>query len=137
MLRWAYGYLAVAVVVAIGFAVVQGTHRSERRVVIPATEQGATGAPGVSNDEAELDAESQPEDDTEFQDESDPEDDRANIRTRVSCKRTARRKIRANGKTRASGRTKAASKTKATSSTSSSPAQAATMWSRQWSTVRP
>ncbi len=74
MLRWAYGYLAVAVVVAIGFAVVQGSHRSERRVVIPATEQGATGAPGVSNDEAELDAESQPEDDTEFQDESDPED---------------------------------------------------------------
>ena len=34
MLRWAYGYLAVAVVVAIGFAVVQGSHRSERRVVI-------------------------------------------------------------------------------------------------------
>jgi hypothetical protein len=30
MLRWAYGYLAVAVVVAIGFAVVQGTYRPER-----------------------------------------------------------------------------------------------------------
>ena len=37
MLRWAYGYLAMAVVVAIGFAVVQGTHRAERRVVTPAT----------------------------------------------------------------------------------------------------
>jgi aspartyl protease family protein len=72
MLRWAYGYLAMAVVVAIGFAVVQGTHRSERRVVTPATEQNATGAPDVGTDEAEFedDSESQLEDDSEFQDDS-------------------------------------------------------------------
>jgi aspartyl protease family protein len=64
MLRWAYGYLAMAVVVAIGFAVVQGTHHAERRVATPATEQNATGAPDVGTDEAEF------EDGSEFQDDS-------------------------------------------------------------------
>ena len=74
MLRWAYGYLAVAVVVAIGFAVVQGTHRPERWVVTPATEHDATGARSVGTDEMELESESQPEDESEFQDESGLED---------------------------------------------------------------
>jgi clan AA aspartic protease (TIGR02281 family) len=35
MLRWAFGYLAMAVVVAIGFASLQGGDGSERRVVSP------------------------------------------------------------------------------------------------------
>ena len=99
MLRWAYGYLAMAVVVAIGFAVVQGTHRAERRVVTPATEHDATSAPSVGTDEAELESESQPEDDSEYQDESDLGDDSQyqdesdpgdyGFRTRVSWKTTA------------------------------------------------
>jgi clan AA aspartic protease (TIGR02281 family) len=72
MLRWAYGYLAMAVVVAIGFAVVQGTHRAERRVVTPA-EHEATDARDVGTDENEL--ESEPEGDGEYQDESDFSDD--------------------------------------------------------------
>ena len=75
MLRWAYGYLAMAVVVAIGFAVVQGTHRAERRVVTPATEHDATSTSSVGTDEAELESESQLEDDTEYQDETDFGDD--------------------------------------------------------------
>jgi clan AA aspartic protease (TIGR02281 family) len=77
MLRWAYGYLAMAVVVAIGFAVVQGSQRVERRVVTPATEQNATGAPDVGTGEAELDeeSESQLEDGSEFQDDSDLTDE--------------------------------------------------------------
>jgi aspartyl protease family protein len=75
MLRWAYGYLAMAVVVAIGFAVVQGSHQPDRRVVTPANEQDATGAGSVGADEMDLESESQPEDDSEFQDESGVEDD--------------------------------------------------------------
>jgi aspartyl protease family protein len=75
MLRWAYGYLAMAVVVAIGFAVVQGTHRAERRVVTPATEHDATSTGGVGTEDAELEGESQPEDDSGYQDESDFSDD--------------------------------------------------------------
>ena len=75
MLRWAYGYLAMAVVVAIGFAVVQGPHRAERRVVTPATEHDAKGTGSVGTDDAELEGESQPEDDSGYQDESDFSDD--------------------------------------------------------------
>jgi clan AA aspartic protease (TIGR02281 family) len=75
MLRWAYGYLAMAVVVAIGFAVVQGTHRAERRVVTPAAEHDATSTGSLGTDEAELESESQLEDDSEYQDETDFGDD--------------------------------------------------------------
>ena len=75
MLRWAYGYLAMAVVVAIGFAVVQGIHRAERRVVTPATEHDATSTGSVGTDEAELESDSQLEDDSEYQDETDFGDD--------------------------------------------------------------
>jgi clan AA aspartic protease (TIGR02281 family) len=74
MLRWAYGYLAMAVVVAIGFAVVQGTNRAERRVVTPAAEHDATSTGSVGKDEAELESESQLEDDSEYQEETDPGD---------------------------------------------------------------
>ena len=73
MLRWAYGYLAMAVVVAIGFAVVQGTHRAERRVVTPTTEHDARSPGSVGSDEAEL--ESEPEDDSEYQDDIEYQDD--------------------------------------------------------------
>jgi clan AA aspartic protease (TIGR02281 family) len=77
MLRWAYGYLAMAVVVAIGFAVVQGSHRVEHRVVTPATEQAATGAGDVGADQADLEdeSESQFEDDSELPEDSGLTDD--------------------------------------------------------------
>ena len=54
MLRWAFGYLAMVVVVAIGFASLQGVERSERRVATAATKHSAMRERHRSRDEADL-----------------------------------------------------------------------------------
>jgi clan AA aspartic protease (TIGR02281 family) len=81
MLRWAFGYLAMAVVVAIGFASLQGSDRPERRVVSPATKHSAT-SPRVGrveqrqlDDEADLDDEGDQEDGGALDDEGEADDE--------------------------------------------------------------
>ena len=93
MLRWAYGYLAMAVVVAIGFAVVQGTpsrrargrdsgHRARRhehrqrghRRGGAREREPAGGRQRVIQDDSEYQDESDPGD-SEFQDEGELESD--------------------------------------------------------------
>ena len=54
MLRWAFGYLAMAVAVAIGFASWQGLERPERRVATAATKHSALRERQRSRDEADL-----------------------------------------------------------------------------------
>ena len=54
MLRWAFGYLAMAVVVAIGFASLQGSERPERRVATAATKHSAMRERQRAHDDAEL-----------------------------------------------------------------------------------
>jgi aspartyl protease family protein len=79
MLRWAFGYLAMAVVVAIGFASLQGGDGSERRVVSPG--QHSTSSRAVRTDqrqligEGDLADEGDLEDEGEAEVEGDPEDD--------------------------------------------------------------
>ena len=54
MLRLAFGYLAIAMVVGIGFASLQGGARPERRVAAAATQHSAVRERQTSNDEADL-----------------------------------------------------------------------------------
>ena len=50
MLRLAFGYLAVAVVVAIGFASLPDSEPTERRVASPAAKHGATSERAYQDD---------------------------------------------------------------------------------------
>jgi clan AA aspartic protease (TIGR02281 family) len=54
MLRWALGYLAMAVVVTIGVASLPGSERPERRVATAATKPSAVRERHRSHDEADL-----------------------------------------------------------------------------------
>jgi clan AA aspartic protease (TIGR02281 family) len=74
MLRWAFGYLAMAVVVAIGFASLQGSDGSERRVVSPATKHG-TSSRGVRVEQRELIDEGDLADEGDLNDEGEAEDE--------------------------------------------------------------
>ncbi len=101
MLRLAFGYLAVAVVVAIGFAFLPDSEPTERRVASPAAKHGAKSERAYQDDG-----------DDQTQDE---ENDESPGRT------TAMPKTRATPKTKATPRTKATSKTRATSTTRAMP----------------
>ena len=54
MLKLAFGYLAIAIVVAIGFSSMPGSERSERRVVAAATKHGAVRERRQANQDADL-----------------------------------------------------------------------------------
>jgi aspartyl protease family protein len=81
MLRLALGYLAMAVVVAIGFASLQGYERPERRAAAPASERAAASEDdGLSEDEsfASEDEDYASEEDENYQSEDEsyaPEDE--------------------------------------------------------------
>jgi clan AA aspartic protease (TIGR02281 family) len=68
MLRWAFGYLAMAVVVAIGFAALQDSDRPERRSVSAAARHGP---PSARSERAYQD---EVESDSAWEDESAPDD---------------------------------------------------------------
>lgn len=75
MLRWAFGYLAMAVVVAVGFAALQGSGGPERRSVSAATKHSAASARSVRAYESEPENESAWEDESYSEDEGYPEDE--------------------------------------------------------------
>jgi hypothetical protein len=54
MLRWAFGYLAMAVVIAIGFASLQGVERPERRVATAVTKHSAVRERQRAHEDADL-----------------------------------------------------------------------------------
>jgi clan AA aspartic protease (TIGR02281 family) len=64
MLRWAFGYLAMAVVVAIGFAALQEGDRPERASVSAATKHGTKSARSVRANQDEVENESAWDDDS-------------------------------------------------------------------------
>jgi clan AA aspartic protease (TIGR02281 family) len=74
MLRWAFGYLAMAVVVAIGFGSLQGTEPSERRVAAAAAKHSVASARRERARQLEVGDEADLEE-AGFEDESDPDDD--------------------------------------------------------------
>jgi clan AA aspartic protease (TIGR02281 family) len=74
MLRWAFGYLAMAVVVAIGFGSLQGTEPPERRVAASAAKHSVASARRERAQQVEVEDEGDLEDDG-FEDENDPEDE--------------------------------------------------------------
>ena len=82
MLRWAFGYLAMAIVIAIGFASLQGGDGPERRVVSPT--KHSTSARGARADQrqvvdegdlddGDLNAEGEAEDEGDLEEDSDLE----------------------------------------------------------------
>jgi clan AA aspartic protease (TIGR02281 family) len=75
MLRWSFGYLAMAIVVAIGFSSLQGGDRPERRVAAPAAKQSAAHARGERAHESQLEDERYPEDEGYLDDDDYPEDE--------------------------------------------------------------
>ena len=75
MLRWAVGYLAMAVAVAIGFASLQGRERPERRVERSAAEHGVASARSGRLEERSLEDQVFLEDDGDSADEAYSEDD--------------------------------------------------------------
>jgi clan AA aspartic protease (TIGR02281 family) len=77
MLRWAFGYLAMAVVVAIGFAGLQEGDRPERASVSAATKHGTKSARSVRANHDEVENESAWDDDSGWEDESAWDDDSA------------------------------------------------------------
>jgi clan AA aspartic protease (TIGR02281 family) len=74
MLRWAFGYLAMAIVVAIGFASLQDSDRSEGRSVSAAAKHGTKSARSVRAYQDEVEHESAWEDEGYAEDEAYPED---------------------------------------------------------------
>jgi clan AA aspartic protease (TIGR02281 family) len=74
MLRWAFGYLAMAVVVAIGFGSLQGTEPPERRVAASAAKHSVASARRERARQLEVGDEADLEE-AGFEDESDPDDD--------------------------------------------------------------
>jgi clan AA aspartic protease (TIGR02281 family) len=70
MLRWAFGYLAMAVVVAIGFAALQEGDRPERASVRAATEDGTKRARSVRAHEHDVENESAWDEEGTWDDES-------------------------------------------------------------------
>jgi clan AA aspartic protease (TIGR02281 family) len=74
MLRWAFGYLAMAVVVAIGFGSLQGTEPSERGVAAAAAKHSVASARRERARQLEVGDEADLEEDGS-EDESDPDDD--------------------------------------------------------------
>ena len=62
MLRWAFGYLAMAVVVGIGFAVLQGTQPPERGVDARATRHNGASVRSTGADASELESDSELQD---------------------------------------------------------------------------
>jgi clan AA aspartic protease (TIGR02281 family) len=85
MLRWAFGYLAMAVVVAIGFGSLQGTEPPERRVAAAAAEHSVASARRAraehleAEDEADLEDGglgygSDPGDESDWEEQEDLED---------------------------------------------------------------
>jgi clan AA aspartic protease (TIGR02281 family) len=75
MLRWALGYLAMAVVVAIGFAALQESDPPEDASVRAATDDGTNSPRSVGADQDEVEDESSWEDDSGWEDEGYSEDD--------------------------------------------------------------
>jgi clan AA aspartic protease (TIGR02281 family) len=75
MLRWAFGYLAMAVVVAIGFASLQDGDRPEGRSVSAATKHSAKSSRGVRAPRDEVEDESAWEDESAADDESYSDDE--------------------------------------------------------------
>jgi clan AA aspartic protease (TIGR02281 family) len=75
MLRWAFGYLAMAVVVAIGFASLQDDDSVERRTVSTAAKHGAKSARTVPAPQDETNDESVSDDEGYSEDEAYPGDD--------------------------------------------------------------
>jgi clan AA aspartic protease (TIGR02281 family) len=74
MLRWSFGYLAMAIVVAIGFASLQGGDPPERHVTAPTGKQDAASARSEQADSNYPEDEDYPEDESYLEDESYPED---------------------------------------------------------------
>jgi clan AA aspartic protease (TIGR02281 family) len=75
MLRWSFGYLAMAIVVAIGFSSLQGGDPPERRVASPPTRQSAAHAPGERARESHLEDEDHSEDEDYLEDDGYSEDE--------------------------------------------------------------
>jgi clan AA aspartic protease (TIGR02281 family) len=73
MLRWAFGYLAMAVVIAVGFAALQSSGGPERRSVSAATKHSAASARGVRAYKTELENESGLEDEGDLEHEGELE----------------------------------------------------------------
>lgn len=74
MLRWSLGYLAMAIVVAIGFSSLEGSDRPERRVATPTAKQSER-AQGYLEGAGDLEGESDLEDERDPEDEADQEDE--------------------------------------------------------------
>ena len=73
MLRWAFGYLAMAVVVAIGFAALQDSEGPEGRSVSAATKHGTTNARSVRAYQGAWQDESAPDDEGYTENEGEPD----------------------------------------------------------------
>jgi clan AA aspartic protease (TIGR02281 family) len=77
MLRWAFGYLAMAVVVAIGFAALQEGDRPERASVSAATKHGTKSARSVPANQDDVENESGWDDESGWEDEGGWDDENA------------------------------------------------------------
>jgi clan AA aspartic protease (TIGR02281 family) len=66
MLRWSIGYLAMAIVVAIGFSSLQGSDRPEREVVTATAKKSERPHRGYLQDEGDREDERDPEGDLEY-----------------------------------------------------------------------
>jgi clan AA aspartic protease (TIGR02281 family) len=75
MLRWAFGYLAMAIVVAIGFAALQEGDRPERASVSAATKHGTKSARSVRANQDDVENERGWDDESDWEDESAWEDE--------------------------------------------------------------
>jgi clan AA aspartic protease (TIGR02281 family) len=75
MLRWSLGYLAMAIVVAIGFSSLQGSDRPEREVATATAKQSAASGRSERPHEGYLEDEAEPEEEGGWEDEGDPEDE--------------------------------------------------------------
>jgi clan AA aspartic protease (TIGR02281 family) len=87
MLRWSLGYLAMAIVVAIGFSSLQGSDRPEREVATATAKQSAASGRSERPHEGYLEDEAEPEEEGGWEDEGDP----ATGRTRATRKTRATR----------------------------------------------
>jgi clan AA aspartic protease (TIGR02281 family) len=73
MLRWSLGYLAMAIVVAIGFSSLQGGDRPERSLAAPTAKQSTQGALGERAHPGHREVEEDPDD------QRDPEEDERDL----------------------------------------------------------
>ena len=73
MLRWSLGYLAMAIVVAIGFSSLQGGDRPERSLAAPTAKQSTQGALGERAHLGHREVEEDPDD------QGDPEEDERDL----------------------------------------------------------